>query len=122
MAEGKKVVIVDDDVTAVSVIKNFLESNGYSVTQVSEGITAQEAIKGLDPDIVILDIIMPQTDGFTIAKQLRYDEKTKHIPIIITSVSDEMRELFAIEGITDYLVKPLDNEKLLGLVKKKIGG
>jgi len=117
----KKVFIVDDDAASVSSMRQFLEEKGYAVLNTSDGEQALNAIKEAIPDIIILDIIMPKIDGFTIAKQIRYDEATKKIPIIIFSISDAMKELFAIEGINDYLVKPVDNEKLLELIKSKIG-
>jgi len=117
----KKVFIVDDDAASVSSMRQFLEEKGYAVLNTSDGEQALNAIKEAIPDIIILDIIMPKIDGFTIAKQIRYDETTKKIPIIIFSISDAMKELFAIEGINDYLVKPVDNEKLLELIKSKIG-
>lgn len=121
MNKGKKVFIVDDDAAAASAMKQFLEEKGYAVFTINDGEQAVGAIKEIVPDLVVLDIIMPKIDGFTIAKQIRYDEVTKKIPIIIFSCADAMKELFAIEGINDYLVKPVDNDKLLEMIRKKIG-
>jgi CheY-like chemotaxis protein len=63
---------------------------------------------------------MPQMDGFTVAKKIRYNEKTRKVPIIVFSAQEGMRELFAIEGIQDYLVKPVDRENLLKLINQRI--
>jgi len=116
----KTVLIVDDDLNSVVRVKDFLQARGYSVAHVNDGELAQDMIRDVMPDIVLLDIIMPKVDGFTVAKKMRYEEKTKHIPIIVFSAKEGMRELFAIEGIHDYMVKPVDLDALLELVKKRM--
>ncbi|MCK4993819.1 MAG: response regulator [Candidatus Omnitrophica bacterium] len=121
MDAKKKLVIVDDDLRSVSEIKEFLETKGYEVFHVSDGFKALESIKKIMPDLILLDIIMPGVDGFTIAKQIRYDEQAKNIPIIVSSAQEGMKELFAIEGMRDYLVKPVDKENLLETIQKKLG-
>jgi len=117
----KKILIVDDDLRASSEIKEFLEIKGYKVFHVSDGSKVLENVKKVMPDLVVLDIIMPGVDGFTIAKQILYDEQVKNIPIIISSSQEGMKELFAIEGMKDYLVKPVDKEQLLETIQKKLG-
>ncbi|MFH1094407.1 MAG: response regulator [Candidatus Omnitrophota bacterium] len=121
MGTGKKILIVDDDMASASEVKGFLEAEGYAVSHVSDGLQAFDRIKEISPDIILLDIIMPGIDGFTIAKQIRYDEQTKGIPIIVFSVQEGMKELFALEGISEYLVKPVDKEKLFETILKKLG-
>ena len=121
MGVGKKILIVDDDVALAAEIKEFLEAKGYAVAHVSDGSQVLGTIKETCPDLILLDIIMPVVDGFTIAKQIRYDEQTKNVPIVVFSVQEGMKELFAIEGIDEYLVKPVDKEKLLEIILKKLG-
>lgn len=121
MNAGKKIVIVDDDTVTALEIKAFLEAKGYEVSHVSDGSQALAAVQETGPDLILLDIIMPGIDGFTIAKQIRFDEQSKNIPIIVFSAQEGMRELFAIEGINEYLVKPVDKEKLLEIILKKLG-
>ncbi len=121
MDADKKILIVDDDLRASSEIKEFLEIKGYKVFHVSDGSKVLENVKKVMPDLVVLDIIMPGVDGFTIAKQILYDEQVKNIPIIISSSQEGMKELFAIEGMKDYLVKPVDKEQLLETIQKKLG-
>ena len=122
MASGPKtVLIVDDDITTAQTHKDFLEKNGYLVTVIDDGELAVEAANRAQPDVILLDIIMPKIDGFTVAKQLRFHEGTRHIPIIICSAQTEMKDLFAIEGIDDYLVKPVDQQELLALVRRRAG-
>ncbi len=121
MSAGKRILIVDDDAASAAEMKEFLEGKGYSVFYVSDGSQALSAIKENKPDLILLDIIMPVIDGFTVAKQIRYDEQTKGIPIVVFSAQEGMKELFAIEGINEYLVKPVDKEKLLETILKKLG-
>ncbi len=121
MGIGKKILIIDDDAASALEIKEFLETKGYTVAHVSDGSQAFGTIKETRPDLILLDIIMPVVDGFTIAKQIHCDEQTKDIPIVVFSVREGMKELFAIEGIKEYLVKPVDKEKLLETILRKLG-
>ncbi len=118
----KKILVIDDDARVGADAKAILESAGYAVTLVNDGEVALEMLHHKDeiPNLILLDIIMPKIDGYTIVKKIKHHVKTRHIPIIIFSERDGMKELFAVEGITDYLVKPVDKEELLGLVKKRI--
>lgn len=121
MVARKTILIIDDDPTVCGELEHFLQEQGYTVTSVSDG---QEALACLDvmvPDLILLDIIMPKTDGFTLAKKIRHQKSTAQVPIIVFSAQEAMKELFAVEGLTDYLVKPLNYEKLLVLVRRKIG-
>jgi len=120
MAGKKTILIVDDDVLASDRLKSFLEGHGFSVVQATDGVIALKLIEGKAPDLIVLDIVMPKMDGFTVAKELRYNDKTKQIPIIILSAKEGMKELFAIEGINDYMIKPVDNEGLLGLIRQRV--
>ena len=101
-------------------LKEFLQPKGYHVLHVNDGELALEMVNDMLPDIVLLDIIMPKVDGFTVAKKLRFDERTKGIPIIVFSAKEGMKELFAIEGIHDYMVKPVDLDALLELIRKRL--
>ncbi len=121
MNKKKTVLIVDDDRNSAGTLKVFLDKKGYDVEHVSDGELALRYVEAKTPDIILLDIIMPKMDGFTVAKHLRYDERTKLIPIIVFSAQEGMKDLFAIEGINDYLVKPVNHEELLTLIRKRVG-
>jgi DNA-binding response OmpR family regulator len=121
LEKKKTIIIIDDDVRSSGEIKLFLEEKGFIVSYIEDGSIALQRINDSRPDIILLDIIMPKIDGFTIAKQIRYDEKLKDIPIIVFSAQGEMKELFAIEGINDYIIKPVDKVELLALINKRIG-
>ncbi|MFH1062802.1 MAG: response regulator [Candidatus Omnitrophota bacterium] len=121
MKKKRTVIIIDDDIQSSGEIKLFLEEKGFSVSYIDDGSVAIQSIEDIRPDIILLDIIMPKIDGFTLAKQIRYEERLKDIPIIVFSAQGEMKELFAIEGINDYMIKPVDKGELLELINKRIG-
>jgi len=120
--ESKKtVIIIDDDIKSSGKIKDFLEEKGFIVSNVNDGNIALQIIKEMNPDVILLDIIMPEIDGFTLAKQIRFEENLKNIPIIVFSAQGEMKDLFAMEGLNDYMIKPVNNDQLLELINQRIG-
>ncbi len=121
MPEKKAILIVDDDKTSAVLLKTELEAKGYAVDYVENGEIALKLLAQQVPDLMLLDIVMPGVDGFTLARKMKSEERTKDIPIIITSARTGMKELFAMEGITDYIVKPINVEQLLELIRKRLG-
>ncbi|MFH2137773.1 MAG: response regulator [Candidatus Omnitrophota bacterium] len=121
MGKKKNILIVDDDVKIINSMKSFLEEKGYDVVNAPDGEVALDILGEIVPDLIILDIVMPKIDGFTVAKAIKYNEKTKDVPIIVISAKDGMKELFEIEGIKDYLIKPADHTKLLELIRNRLG-
>ena len=118
----RKILAVDDDVLNLKLIESVLEANGYDVITASDGQAGLEKVEKEKPDLVILDIVMPKMDGYTFVKEMRAKEiKTtpliKTLPIIVVTGSAQMSDLFELEGIRDYLVKPFKNEALLEKVK-----
>ncbi|MFH2145806.1 MAG: response regulator transcription factor [Candidatus Omnitrophota bacterium] len=118
MAGQKNILIIEDNLKESQELAAFFTENGFSVMAAADGEAAFKLIEEKLPDLIILDVILPKVDGFTIAKKIKYEEKTKQTPIIVLTAKDGMRELFAIEGIPEYLVKPVAKEALLELVKK----
>ena len=116
----KKILIVDDEPDFVNLVRVRLEANGYEVIDASNG---EEGIKKAEeerPDIILLDIMMPKKDGYTLMRELKYKETTKSIPIIALTGKPKMKDLFEIEGIKDYVVKPFEDEDLLLRIKKAL--
>ncbi len=117
----KTILIIDDEPLISNAARDFLVTKGFEVLQAFDGESGLEMVKKNLPDLILLDIIMPKKDGFTVAKDLKFDEKTKDIPIIVYSAKEGMKDLFAIEGIENYLIKPINNDDLLSCVNKLIG-
>lgn len=106
-AKKIKVLIVEDDKMIGSMYKMKLDSDGYEVFLAEDGATGLEIAKKEKPDIIMLDIIMPQLDGFTVLEELKKNAGTKNIPVVmLTNLStDEDREKGQKMGAVDYLVK-----------------
>ncbi|MCM8812794.1 MAG: response regulator [Candidatus Omnitrophica bacterium] len=121
MVGPKMILIIDDDPAVCGELEHFLQGYGYAVTAAADSQQAFACMEVMTPDLIFLDIIMPKTDGFTLAKKIRHDKRTATVPIIVFSAQENMRELFAMEGLHDYLSKPLDYEKVLAAVRAKIG-
>ncbi len=109
-----KILVVDDDIAINELIKVNLELSGYSVLQALEGTTGFAIAKQEIPDLVILDVMMPEVDGYTVAQRIRQNPTTKDVPIIMLTALSELNDKvkgFDI-GIDDYLVKPFEMEEL----------
>src|SRR5574344_943328 len=114
-----KIIVIDDDKAINELIKISLELNGYDVINALDGIRGFALIKQEMPDLIILDVMMPEIDGYTVAKYVRENEETKDIPILMLTALNMIQDKvkgFDI-GIDDYLVKPFEMEELLARVK-----
>lgn len=114
-----KILVVDDDKAINELIKVNLKLSGYEVVQAFDGTQGFAFAKQELPNMVILDVMMPNVDGYTVAQRIRQNEPTKNIPILmLTALSDieDKSRGFAI-GVDDYLVKPFDMEELKMRVK-----
>lgn len=104
-----KILIVDDEVAILQALSFFLEQEGYSVDTVSKfnhyfaGLNSSQL-----PDVIILDILLNQEDGIKITQELKSDNKTKHIPIILISALPEGRKLSKTSGADAFLAKPFN--------------
>ena len=114
-----KILVVDDDRAINELIKVNLKLAGYEIVQAFDGTQGFALAKQELPNLVILDVMMPNVDGYTVAQRIRQNDTTKDIPILmLTALSDieDKGRGFAI-GIDDYLVKPFDMEELKMRVK-----
>ncbi|MBR1425330.1 response regulator transcription factor [bacterium] len=114
-----QILVVDDDVSINELIKVNLELSGYKVLQAYDGIKGFALAKQEVPSLVVLDVMMPDVDGFTVAKRIRENSGTKDIPIIMLTALGELNDKvngFNI-GVDDYLVKPFEVEELLVRVR-----
>ena len=109
-----KILVIDDDVAINELIKINLEMSGYEVISSNDGIKGFALCKQELPDLVILDVMMPEVDGFTVAKYMRENPSTKEIPILMLTALGQLDDKvkgFNI-GVDDYLVKPFELEEL----------
>jgi DNA-binding response OmpR family regulator len=103
----RKILLVEDDSMIVEMYKLRFEEEGFEVTVTEKGSEAIELANSLKPDIILLDIILPEVDGFNILQSLKSEEKTKSLPILmLTNLAQESDKEKAISmGANDYLVK-----------------
>ena len=113
MADAKHVLVVDDEEQLALAIKIRLQSQGYEVVTANDGQQALELASQQRPDLIIMDVLMPVMDGYSCLRELNTRFGRGKIPIIILTARERMKDLFELEGIEDYVIKPFDHEDLL---------
>lgn len=118
----KKILVTDDSPTMVAMIKELLESDGYSVIIASDGQEALEKAKKEKPDLIILDLMLPKIDGYKVCAILKFDKNYGKIPIIIlTARAGESDKELGTEVRADaYVTKPFESGAFLAKVKELI--
>ena len=112
-------MIVDDERDVVTLVKFLLERDGHLITPAYDGAEALAKL-GVEPansaapvpDLIVLDVMMPIIDGFTVSARLAGQERTQAIPLIILTAKGEMRDLFVAPNVAGYLEKPFDPKNL----------
>lgn len=107
-----KILVVDDEEMIRTLIKKYAEFEGHEVFEAKNGLESIELVRNNDYDVVIMDVMMPELDGFSAAKEIR---KIKNIPIIILSArGEEYDKIHGFEmGVDDYVVKPFSPKELM---------
>jgi CheY-like chemotaxis protein len=125
----KKVLIVDDEMDVRIYVRTIFETSGYSAIVTRDGIEGLKKVKELSPDLIILDVMMPEAGGVTMYRELKTDPGLKNIPVImLTAVGKKsfahylkMLNVKISDSIPEpdaYMEKPLDHEKLLKIARK----
>ena len=116
---GRKILVVDDEAVLVETIAYNLEQAGYQVTTAADGARALEVARREAPDLIILDIMLPEMDGLEVCRQLRREGSTLATPIIMLSAKgDEFDKVVGLEvGADDYVTKPFGRRELLARVR-----
>ena len=113
MAKQKTILIADDEVQLALAVKIRLQSQGYRVVTAPDGQQTLELLAQEVPDLVILDILMPVMDGYSCLREMNRLYGRGRVPVIVLTARDRMKDLFELEGIEDYVIKPFDHEDLL---------
>lgn len=116
MNNNKQVLVVDDDQSIRELLAEYLSKNNFEVLTAEDGVEMQQSLLDNDPDLIILDIMLPGDDGFTLCQNIR---QTSNVPIImLTASSDEMDRILGLEiGADDYIAKPFSPRELLARIK-----
>lgn len=118
----KKILIVDDVPKNIELAASILQTSNYNITFAKSGASALEKVKSIDFDLILLDVMMPEMDGFEVCEHLKADENTKDIPVIfLTAKSETENVIRGFElGAVDYVTKPFQTEELLARVKTHV--
>ena len=118
---GKKILVVDDEPFIVQMITSRLKASGYDTSSAGDGDEALRKARSENPDLIILDIMLPKMDGFQVCAALKQDERYKDIPVILLTAKggEESRQIGLQEcGADEYVTKPFDAQSLLEKMSK----
>ena len=120
--DKKKILIADDELNIRSLVSRMLGKD-YIVIEATNGEEAIDIAKRQEPDLILMDLMMPQMDGYTACSSIKTDQATKGIPVVmLTGVTHELNKSFAREmGADGYLSKPFSADELLRQVKQVLG-
>lgn len=110
-----KITIIDDEKSLVDTIKSFLEERGFEISVAYDGKSGLETIEKVKPDLIILDIMMPNMDGRDVLARIKRDVELKRIPVIMLTVrSEQFDRTYGLKlGAHEYISKPYDSYRLL---------
>ncbi|HHB0843596.1 TPA: response regulator [Acinetobacter baumannii] len=115
-----RILIVDDSPTETFRFKEILTKHGYDVLEASNCADGVTLAKAEQPDLVLMDVVMPGVNGFQATRQITRDEDTKHIPVVIVSTKDQATDRVwgKRQGAIDYLIKPIEEKQLIDVIKQ----
>jgi DNA-binding response OmpR family regulator len=119
----KKILIVDDDRQLTNLLSDIVKIEGHEPFVVNESVKAVETAREVKPDLVLLDLMMPEPNGFEVCRALRADELFKNIPILIITAmdSEDSKAIAMLAGANDYLAKPFTPTDVLIRINSLIG-
>lgn len=120
----KKILVVEDDADLVELLRFNLKKAGFAVGTAFDGIEALKKARSLLPDLILLDLMLPELDGFAVCEVLRRDPNTASVPVIIlTAMSSQLARLTGLEvGANDFITKPFSSKDLLARIELALGG
>lgn len=118
---GPRILIIDDDPTTLKLLHSALHGVGFEVAEAMDGKAAWLAMGASSmPQLLVVDIIMPEMDGFAFIKQVKHNDETRGIPIIVISTRTHYEDAAIFAGADAFLGKPFSKEQIVNLVKKFI--
>lgn len=119
---GKKILVVEDDALIRELVKINLEAAGFTIVLATDGFQGLEMARTENPDLIVLDIMLPKMDGFKVCRILKFDDKYKHIPIIMLTarIQEVDKETGFKTGADAYMTKPFDPEELIKKINQTL--
>jgi signal transduction histidine kinase/ActR/RegA family two-component response regulator/HAMP domain-containing protein len=118
-AAGASVLVVDDDPAVRELLQRFLSGDGYRVATAADGDEGLRVARALGPRVIVLDVVMPREDGWSLLSRLKSDPALRDIPVIVLSVVDEKATGYSL-GAAEYMTKPIDRDKLAAMVRRHV--
>lgn len=117
--QNNKILVIDDSMTDFTYVKNILLKGGYEVSHAASGEEGIEQARNYQPDCILMDVVMPEMNGFQATRALSRDVKTADIPVVMLSSKSQKADFVWAErqGAKDYLVKPANPRALLSKLK-----
>ncbi|SHI75372.1 two-component system, OmpR family, alkaline phosphatase synthesis response regulator PhoP [Desulfatibacillum alkenivorans DSM 16219] len=129
MANKKRILVVDDEPDFCAIVKSYLEKEGYAVETAYDGVEGIDKVKESPPDAIVLDVMMPEKDGYAVCSELKSDEKYQDIPIVmLTAVASHVTSTrySHYDGMSmeadDYIPKPASAEDITAAIKRVLPG
>jgi DNA-binding response OmpR family regulator len=122
MTENIYILVVDDNHENLKVVGNFLKEKDYKIAMATDGKSALKILETTSIDLILLDIMMPEMDGFEVCRKLKENPSTKEIPVIFLTARTETEDIvrgFKMGGV-DYITKPFNKEELFARVHNHI--
>ena len=118
----KRILVVDDNPHLVDLLRIRLEYSGFEVLTAFDGKEGLDKARNDNPDLIILDVMLPKMNGYKVCRLLKFDQKYKHIPIVmLSSRAKESDAAIGIQtGANEYVFKPYDQKKLIEIVNKYV--
>jgi CheY-like chemotaxis protein len=125
MSGAKRILIVDDEQDIRTYLSTLFEDNGYATVLAKDGVEGMQQVQDAPPDLITLDVSMPEKSGIKFFREMKSSEQWKDIPIIIvTGVSEDFKKFISsrqqVPAPDGFVSKPVNQEEILGLVKKLI--
>jgi len=117
----KNILLVDDDRMSVELVKRKLQEQGYEIRSAGNGAEALELLKSKIPDLIVLDVHMPDMDGYAFIMERNKTPQYTKIPVVMVTAAKETGPLFKRHGVKAYLIKPIQMQELLDTVNKIVG-
>ncbi len=120
-SEGAKgtILVVDDSPTEIHIFKKILEKQGYNIIVAKDGQEGIDMAVQMHPDLILMDVVMPVLNGFQATRQIKNNDKTADIPVIMVTTKDQQTDINwgMRQGANEYLVKPVAPAELLGKIR-----
>ena len=120
MPKSKTILFIDDNPVDRALISSLLTKRDFNVLLAEDGNVGLKKAMEEKPDLILLDVVMPKVNGYAFLFDVKKVDQRGQTPIIVLTCKDEMKDLFKVEGVKEYIVKPFANKDLLAMIRKHI--